>query len=86
MLFKKDIYKVFGDVEYTVEGEWLHDVPHGVCIIENENTRGVMTFTYGKMHGGPMWLDYKGGGIRESYEYVDQGKCKGIQRTYFSSD
>ena len=85
MQFKKDTYRVFGDVEYTVEGEWLHDVPHGVCLVENENTKGIMTFTYGMMHGGPMWLEYKGVFI-ESYEYVDDGKCKGTQRRYFGSN
>ena len=56
----------------------MHDVPHGVCIVSNDHTRGVVTFTYGKMHGGPMWLEYQGGGMRESYEYVEEGKCKGV--------
>jgi hypothetical protein len=35
MQFKKDKYKYQG-LEYTVEGEWLNGVPHGVCIVETE--------------------------------------------------
>jgi hypothetical protein len=33
MQFKKDKY-FCNEKEYTVEGEWLNGVPHGVCIIE----------------------------------------------------
>ena len=34
--FKKDTYYVdFIIGEYTVEGEWLNGVPHGICIVEN---------------------------------------------------
>jgi hypothetical protein len=33
MQFKKDKY-ICDEKEYTVEGEWLNGVPHGVCIIE----------------------------------------------------
>ena len=40
MQFKKDKYIHDGE-EYTVEGEWLNGVPHGVCIIESVNIRGV---------------------------------------------
>ena len=53
MQFKKDKHIIFGDVECTVEGEWLNGVPHGVCIVDSEYLRGIVTFTHGKMHGGP---------------------------------
>jgi hypothetical protein len=33
MQFKKDKY-IYNGKEYTVEGEWLNGVPHGVCIID----------------------------------------------------
>jgi hypothetical protein len=59
MQFMKDKYIVLGDVECTVEGEWLNGVPHGVCIYETEYTRGIMTFTHGKIHGGPSWREDK---------------------------
>ena len=48
MQFKKDKHIVLGFLEWTVEGEWLNGVPHGVCIVDNEYTRGIMTFTHGK--------------------------------------
>jgi hypothetical protein len=57
MQFKKDTYLVVEEtVEITVEGEWLNGVPHGVCIVESDYARGVITFTHGKTHGGPTWL------------------------------
>ena len=59
MQFKKDKHIIFGDVECTVEGEWLNGVPHGVCIVDSEYTRGIMTLTHGKMHGGPYWMENK---------------------------
>ena len=34
MQFKKDTQIEDGE-EWTVEGEWLNGVPHGVCIVEN---------------------------------------------------
>jgi hypothetical protein len=40
MQFKKDKY-IYKGTEYTVEGEWLNNVPHGVCIIDREDIRGV---------------------------------------------
>ena len=49
MVFKKDRY----DIWDTVEGEWLNGKPHGVCIVDRKKTRGVVTFTKGKRHGGP---------------------------------
>ena len=52
MQFKKDTYKIPFYGEYTVEGEWLNGVPHGVCIVESEYVRGVTTFTHGKERGG----------------------------------
>ena len=33
MQFKKDKY-IYNGIKYTVEGEWLNGVPHGVCIID----------------------------------------------------
>ncbi len=33
MQFKKDKY-ILDEEEYTIEGEWLNGVPHGVCIID----------------------------------------------------
>ena len=53
MLFKKDDYYNNEGGRYTVEGEWLDGVPHGVCIAENDKARGVMTFTNGIRTGGP---------------------------------
>jgi hypothetical protein len=40
MQFKKDKY-IHDGKEYTVEGEWLNGVPHGVCIIESKDRRGI---------------------------------------------
>ena len=40
MQFKKDKYILYGK-EHTVEGEWLNGVPHGVCIFESKDIRGV---------------------------------------------
>ena len=59
MQFKKDKYIVLGHAECTVEGEWLNGVPHGVCIVDSEYLRGIVTFTHGKIHGGPSWLETK---------------------------
>ena len=53
MQFKKDKHIMFGDEEWTVEGEWLNGVPHGVCIVDSQYFRGIITFTHGKIHGGP---------------------------------
>jgi hypothetical protein len=47
-----------------VEGEWLNGVPHGICIVEDKERRGIMTFTHGKLNGGPSWLEYKDTGER----------------------
>jgi hypothetical protein len=82
MKFKKDKYYV-DDEEFTVEGEWLNGVPHGVCIVETEDAKGVHTFTHGKDHGGPGWWIIKDG-TRESWEYKSNSKLKGVYRTYHS--
>ena len=50
-----------------VEGEWLNGVPHGVCIIENEESKGIITFSQGK-HCGPQWFDSKVPGNRYTLE------------------
>ncbi len=83
MQFKKDKY-FYNRYEYIVEGEWLNGVPHGVCIIDREDIRGLYTFTHGKYHGGPAWLEIKDYGRRVSWEYNDNGECKGIFREYCS--
>jgi hypothetical protein len=79
--FKKDKFIVDG-TENTVEGEWLNGKPHGICIFENEKERGVMTFTHGKVDGGPCWLEKKGDGTRVSCEYFDEKDPKGLIRMY----
>ena len=42
-----------------MEGEWLDGVPHGVCNVENNKGRGIITFTNGIMSGGPEWFESK---------------------------
>ena len=81
MQFKKDKYLV-DDEEFTVEGEWLNGVPHGVCIVETEDAKGICTFTHGTKHGGPGWWEYKNDGTRRSWEYDSNGEGKGFYRTY----
>jgi hypothetical protein len=51
MQFKKDTHKTPKGVKWTVEGEWLNGVPHGICIVESEYERGVYTLKHGKIHG-----------------------------------
>ena len=80
MQFKKDKYENF----ISVEGEWLNGKPHGVCIFEDKFNRGIATFTHGEKHGGPKWEEFKELGIRWSYEYIDNGKEKGVYRVYQS--
>ena len=46
MQFKKDTHFADG-IEWTVEGDWLNGVPHGVCIVDSEFNIGVVTFTHG---------------------------------------
>jgi hypothetical protein len=83
MQFKKDKY-ILNERENSVEGEWLNGVPHGVCIIEREDRRGVYTFTHGKVNGGPCWWENKKDGTRRSWEYSDNGKRKGVSRVHYS--
>ena len=47
-MFKKDKFNDEDCKECTVEGEWLDGVPHGICIVENDDGRGIITFTKGK--------------------------------------
>jgi hypothetical protein len=54
------------DKETTVEGEWLDGKPHGICLFENEGSRGVMTFTNGNPYGAPYWIESKVNGKRFS--------------------
>ncbi len=61
ILFKKDKYDI-GERRFTVEGEWLDGKPHGICIIEDNIERGIMTLTHGKLNGGPHWFVNKNDG------------------------
>jgi hypothetical protein len=79
--FKKDKFIVLGE-EATVEGEWLNGKPHGICIYENEYSRGVMTITHGNPDGGPCWVEKKEDGTRASNEYFYQKNAKGLIRMY----
>ena len=78
MVFKKDKHIMFGEEEWTVEGEWLNGVPHGVCIFDNELRRGVVTLTHGKMQGGPWWAEFKESGRRKSVEDQYNDKVSGL--------
>jgi len=57
--------------KFTVEGEWLNGVPHGICIIENELMRGIIVFNKGKINGAPGWMEFKENGLRASFENFD---------------
>ncbi len=50
-IFKKDTVTNEYGFECTVEGEWLNGVPHGICIMDSLDCRGVITFVHGKMIG-----------------------------------
>ena len=82
-MFKKDKFKVFGK-EATIEGEWLNGKPHGICIFEDEDSRGVMIFENGNPFGKPGWVETKKDGKRYSYEYFDDKNPKGISRVYYN--
>jgi hypothetical protein len=82
--FKKDTYIDEDSDEYTVEGEWLNGVPHGICIVQNEEARGIMTFIHGKVNGGPTWLEFKENGERKSYQNDYGMSYKGLFRNYTS--
>lgn len=45
-----------------MEGEWLNGVPHGLCIVENEEGRGIAVFNHGKLNGAPGWIEAKENG------------------------
>lgn len=45
-----------------MEGEWLNGVPHGICIIEDEDDRGVAVYNHGKQNGAPAWIEDKENG------------------------
>jgi hypothetical protein len=48
--FKKGTTTVDGTTS-SVEGEWLNDRPHGICIVDNDIIRGIMSFNNGKVDG-----------------------------------
>ena len=83
-VFKKDTYKVKGMEEWVVEGEWLEGKPHGVCIYDGKNSKGVATFTRGQLHGGPRWGESKILGSRYSSECIMDGKGVVVYREYNS--
>ncbi len=85
MIFKKDKHIMYEEEEWTVEGEWLNGVPHGVCIFDYERKRGVITFTHGKIQGGPWWAEYKDSGSRISVEDQHNDNVSGLKR-FYSSD
>jgi hypothetical protein len=66
-----------------VEGEWLNGVPHGICIVENEEGRGIAVFNHGKPDGAPGWIELKDNGERISFEYADENP-RGVFRMYNS--
>ncbi len=68
-----------------MEGEWLNGLPHGICIIEDQEGRGVTTFVHGKING-PSWVELKEDGTRTSFEYMNEydGEPKGFFRGYAS--
>ena len=84
LLFKKGKYNVDVWGECVVEGEWLGGNPHGVCIYDGNHSRGVATFTRGKLHGGPYWYENKNTGKRRTYECMMHGEAVGLKREYHS--
>ncbi len=83
MVFKKDTYTCNGK-KITVDGEWLNGLPHGICIVENHEVRGVFTFVHGKPIG-PQWAETKEDGIRHSFEYATgDDDPPGFHRVYAS--
>ena len=69
MQFKKGTAVVDG-TSSTIEGEWLNGRPHGICIVDNEIIRGVMSFNHGKVEG-VQWFERKIDGTRQSFEYIN---------------
>lgn len=59
-----------------VEGEWLNGQPHGICIVETDETRGILVFTHGNPFGAPGWVELKNHGIITSAEIATKtGGC-----------
>ena len=80
--FKKDEYIFENGSKYIVEGEWLNGVPHGICIVENHEGRGVLVFTHGNPNGAPGWAELKNEPIIMSMEKTSEAGNKGIIRLY----
>ena len=59
-------------------------MPHGICIVESEDERGVMIFNNGKVDGLPVWFENKKDGTRASSENFDDKDIKGLIRYYCS--
>ena len=60
----------------------MNGKPHGICIIEDKDFRGVSIFTHGNPNGGPTWVEQKKDGTRISTEYFDDKDPNGIIRMY----
>jgi hypothetical protein len=71
IIFKKDNYETDEEDHVAiVEGEWINGVPHGPCIVESEQGRGIMTYSHGKVAGGPSWFETDDG-TRMVFENFD---------------
>ena len=57
-------------------------MPHGICIFESDQGRGVGVFTNGKIFGGPGWGELKEHGIITSVEKCTKTLKRGIIRVY----
>ena len=68
-----------------VKGEWKNGQPHGLCTFESDYIKGAATFTDGKIHGGPMWIempDQK----RTSYSFMKDGENIGQYKYYYQDN
>ena len=65
-----------------VEGEWLNGVPHGICIVEDHQARGVLVFTHGNPKGAPGWIENKAEEAILSFEKGNEPGNRGIIRMY----
>jgi hypothetical protein len=70
--------------ETSVEGPWVDGKPHGLCIFERKREMGILTFTHGKVHGGPGWT--QDSDKRVTFESVINGEPSGIVKLYCSDD
>ena len=61
-------------------------MPHGICIVESEEARGVIIFNNGNIDGLPTWFENKKDGTRGSYENFDVIDPKGLIRIYCSDN